>query len=357
MADDRVPHSCPTVTPGLVEVVRDVVESGQHAGGAVRRAFEEDLAARVGVRHGVAVQTGSAALHLALLALDVRPGDPVLLPTYACMAVLNAVTACGARPILTDVSPDRLNLGTAEIETALAREELRATDLRAAIVPHMVGSPSPAHELVDAPYPVIEDCAMALGAELADEEVGAWGVISTFSFYATKMISTGQGGMLLTDDARIHDRATDLIQYDNRDAWHGTTWNYPLPDLAAAMGRAQLPHLESFLARRRELATHYRDFAQRHGLAHQQHRGDATPNHYRFVLLIEDRDRIQALLAERGIDTKPPVFRPLHRYLGHPDRHFPGATQADREALSLPIYPGLDDAALERVLAALDQIF
>ncbi|MCA8962069.1 MAG: DegT/DnrJ/EryC1/StrS family aminotransferase [Planctomycetes bacterium] len=351
----RIPHSRPTVFPGLADAVARVVDSGQHAGGSVRRAFEEELARRIGVRHAVAVQSGSAALHLALLTLDVRPGRAVLLPSYACMAVLNAVTSCDARPVLVDVHPTRLNIDAERCRAALRRESLSVADVSAIIAPHMIGLPAPMPELRDLGPPVIEDCAMGLGAEIDGEEVGAWGTVSIFSFYATKMISTGQGGMLLTANDRLAARARDLIQYDNRETRRETTWNYPLPDLAAALGRPQLEHLDQFLERRARIATRYLDFAQRRSIRTPECVPESRPNHFRFVFLLEDRDLVRAALERDGIESKPPVFRPLHRYLDLRIEDFEGAEAAYDAALSVPIYPSLTDLECDRVLDALDR--
>ncbi len=351
--DSKVPHSRPTIVPGSVEAVTSVIESGQHAGGHVRRLFETELCLRVGARHGIAVQSGSAALHLALLALQVSPGAYVVIPTYACMAVLNAVTACGAHPVLADVDPATLNPTSNTIQRAIEREGLAARDVRVIVVPHMIGSPSPIPDIRELGIPIVEDCAMALGAELRDEEVGAWGVVSVFSFYATKMISTGQGGMVITSDEEIAARCRDLIQYDNREAWGGTTWNYPLTDLACALGRAQLPAVDAFLARRRLIASAYDDFARRRSVETVSFQPDAVPNHFRFVLLCDDRDGTQHLLERDGIETKPPVYRSLHRYVGGQPDDFPGAELADRRALSLPIYPSLSDHEVARVIESL----
>ncbi|MGE3166395.1 MAG: DegT/DnrJ/EryC1/StrS family aminotransferase [Planctomycetota bacterium] len=346
-----VPHSRPTIVAGMQDAVAAVVASEQHAGGGIRREFERALGRRLGVSHAVAVQSGLAALHLALLALGVRRGQRVLVPSYVCAALLHAIDAVGARPLVADVDPRTFNLDALHARQALAREHVVAQDVACAIVPHLFGYPAPLH-LWDLEIPVIEDCAMALGASIGSEEVGVFGVVSVFSFYATKMISTGQGGLLATNQPAVGAEALDLIQYDNRSYWR-PCWNYPLPDLGAALGKAQLPHLDGFLERRRDLAVRYRDALRGLPVGFQEVFPETTPACFRFVVLLEGaetRDRLQADLAAAGVETKSPVFRPLHAYLGLPASHFPNTEQIQARALSLPIYPALSAAEQEHVI-------
>ncbi|MEM7165090.1 MAG: DegT/DnrJ/EryC1/StrS family aminotransferase [Planctomycetota bacterium] len=352
-----IPHSRPTIVPGIEEAVARVVASGQHAGGAERQALESALAERVGVSDGVAVQSGFAALHIALLALGVESGHRVVVPSYVCASLLHALAAVRAEPIVADIDPRTFNLNAATVLAAIQREVGDPTMIRAVIAPHMMGVP------VDTDgwrltAPVIEDCAMALGSRVAGidgpRDVGAWGECSTFSFYATKMLSSGQGGMVLTANRALAEDARDRQRYDNREAWR-PCWNYPLPDLAASVARAQLPFLDDFLLRRRQLAARYDDAFDALGIERQQAPAGTEPNHFRYVILASDaasRDHLQNALAEAQIEAKRPVFRPLHEYLQLEDEHYPGTASVQARALSLPIYPALTDADQDRVIAA-----
>lgn len=347
----RVPHSRPTIVAGMPEAVAAVVASEQHAGGRVRREFEREVSERIGVRHAVAVQSGLAALHLALLALGVRRGQLVLVPSYVCAALLHAVDAVGAIPLVADVEASDFNLDARHARAALARARVEAANVAAAIVPHMMGHPAPL-QLWDLEIPVIEDCAMALGASIGGEEVGGFGAVSVFSFYATKMLSTGQGGLLATHRPDLGAEALDRTQYDNRAEWRAS-WNYPMPDVAAAMGRAQLPHLDEFIRRRREIAVRYRDALRGLPIRFQEHHPESQPVCFRFVLLLdseEARDRLRADLAACGVEAKSPVFRPLHRYLRLDPRDFPNTERIQAQALSLPIYPALDVREQDHVI-------
>lgn len=354
MRGEPIPHSRPTLVPGLEAAIGSVIASGQHAGGAVRRAFETAVARRVGVPEAVAVQTGLAALHLSLLALGVERGQKVLVPSYVCAALLHAVDAVGATPVVADVDPRFFNLTPETARAALRREGLDETQVACAIVPHILGYPAPLH-LWDLSVPVVEDCAMALGAQIREEDVGSYGQLSIFSFYATKMLSTGQGGMVLTANAALAAEARDLITYDNRESWR-PCWNYPLPDVAAALGAAQLPHLDEFLQQRTRLAVRYRTELRSAPVTFQDEYPETTSSCFRFVVLLPDRaerDRVQADLAAAGVETKAPVFRPLHQYLDLPAELFPGTESVYARALSLPIYPSLTHEEQDRVVGNL----
>ena len=349
-----IPHSRPTVIPELGPAVLRVVASGQHAGGAERAAFEGELARLCGVRHAVAVQSGSAALHLALLVLGVPRGARVLAPSYACAALLNAIDAVGGVPLLADVEPASLAITAETARAALAREGLAAAGASCAIVAHALGRPAPL-ERWDLGVRVVEDAAMALGATCAGRPAGARGTVAIASTYATKMISTGQGGALLTSDDALAADARDRIQYDGREAWRAS-WNYPLSDLAAALGRPQLAALPGWVERRRAIAARYQRAAERSGRA-----GPPDPpgsNAYRFLLRFADpseRDAARRAFAARGIEAKNPVHRPLHRYLRLFDRDFPVTTEAWETGLSVPLYPSLEDAEVERIIAAIEE--
>lgn len=331
-----------------------VIASGQHAGGAERAAFEEELASFCGVSHAVAVQSGSAALHLALLVLGVPRGSSVIAPSYACGALLHAIDAVGGSALLADIDPVRLTVTRGTARDACARATIREEQVSAVIVPHMLGIPAPL-EGWDFPSPVIEDAAMGIGTEIGGRPAGSIGTVGIVSFYATKMLSTGQGGALLTSDAALADAARDRIRSDGREQWR-PSWNYPLSDLAAAIGRPQLAALPEWLERRRAIAGRYRAAAEIAECA-----GAELPegaNHYRFLLRFPDRaarDAAEVTFRSRGITAKPPVFRPLHRYLGLPDHEFPVTTEVWETGLSVPIYPSLSEAEVDRVAEAIEE--
>jgi dTDP-4-amino-4,6-dideoxygalactose transaminase len=333
MTRHPIPHSRPTIGREEERAAVRALRSGMVGGGEEVDRFEQELGRLVGGRRATAVHTGSAALHLALLGLGVGPGDRVVLPSYTCAAVLNAVHYVGAEPILADVLPDTSNLDPSDV-----RVRLRART-KAVIAPHMMGRPAPIRELRELGVPVVEDCAMALGGD-----VGREGDVSVFSFYATKMMATGHGGAVLARDRAAAGRIADLVEYDNREDYR-VRYNYRMSGLVAAVGRAQLAKVSEFVKRRRRIADYYHRTLEL---------GEPPPGHvfYRFVLRVGPVGRFVRFMASRGIECKRPVFRPLHRYVAGPSGEFPGAEELHRHWASVPLYPSLHREEMERVAEA-----
>ena len=304
--------------------------------------FEREMARKLKCRHAAAVSSGTAALHLALLALGVRPGDRVAMPSYVCTALVHATALVGAEPLLVDVDPTTFNLDPDDLRRRLRRRT------KAVIVPHMFGLPARIRDIQSRGVPVIEDCALALGARCGKKPVGSVGALAIASFYATKVIATGEGGMVLGDRDRLIEKVRDSRSYDGRPR-HGRRFNYKMTDLQAALGRVQLRRLSKFLARRRRLASLYvREW--RDGPWDLPSLEDGH-TFYRFV--VRPHSRTGHLLDEldrRGIEARRPVFRPLHRYLGLSG--FPGADEAYRRAVSIPLYPALRTPEVQRVVRA-----
>ena len=348
---DRIPHSRPTLVNGMVEAAQEAVLSEHHARGKFCRRVEETLCQRTHARHARTVSSGFAALHIALLALGTEPDDFVLVPSYVCASLLNTCAAVRAQPVLVDVDPNTCNVSEDTIRQALAREGLDEHSVRCAIVPHIFGFPAPVHSWPFG-FPFVEDCAMALGAQLDGEEVGSWGKVSTFSFYATKMASSGHGGAVLTSDHTCREQIDDLLLYDNRPSWR-PSFNYELSDVLAATLEPQLDALDIFLDTRRSIAGAYTDALRGLPLRQQAPHPESIPNYYRFVAFTEDPKQFRALcrdLEHADIETKPPVFRPLHRYPEvrtlddhpHSAEDFPGAEYVQEHALSLADLPVVD---------------
>lgn len=333
MARHVIAHSRPTLGPEEERAAVRVFRSGMVGGGKEVELFERELEEAVGRGRAVAVHTGSAALHLALLGLGIGPGDRVILPTYTCAAVMNAVRYTGAEGVLADVSPDTCNLDPDDV-----KRRLRA-GTKAIIAPHMMGRPAPVRELRALGVPVVEDCAMALGAR-----VGREGDVAAYSFYATKMIATGHGGAVLARDRAVVRRIADLVDYDNREDYR-VRYNYRMSALTAAVGRAQLAKVADFVKRRRRIADYY------HGTLEL---GDPPAGHvfYRFVLRTGPVERFVRFMASRGVECKRPVFRPLHRYFAPASGVFPGAEDLHRHWASIPLYPSLRRDEMERVARA-----
>jgi dTDP-4-amino-4,6-dideoxygalactose transaminase len=338
-----IPHGRPSITEDDVERVARVVRSGSLAQGPEVAALERELAARLGVEAAAAVASGTAALELALRALDVGAGAEVLIPTYVCDALHHAVTRAGATPVLVDADPATLSMSAKD---ALARRTRRT---RAAIVPHAFGLAVDLEPFRALEVPLIEDCAQALGAETDGGPAGARGALAVCSFYATKMIAAGEGGAVAGPAALVA-RVRDARQYDERDTLRPRL-NAKLTDMAAALARGQLARLETFVARRRALAARYR---ARLAGAPVRLPAESGRRHvyHRFVVGVDgDPGALADALAARGVAARRPVFRPAHRALA-----LDGYPEADRlwaASLSIPCYPALTDEEADRVARAL----
>ena len=327
---DMIPHSKPCIGEEEAEAVARVLRSGMLAQGPEVEAFESECAKAVGRAYGVAVSSGTAALHLALGALGVVKDEPVAVPSYACAALVTAVHLQQARPVLCDIGDD-YNLDPAAVDPSC----------RVIIVPHLFGGPA----RLPAAGTVLEDIAQSMGGA-----TGRASPVAITSFYATKLMTTGEGGMLLTDDSGVAEYARDRRDYDNRDDFV-LRYPYKMTDFQAALGRVQLSRLPEFVARRSVIAACYQD-----ALADLPLRLPNPEGHvfFRYVMATEQRDALAAHLLERGVEAKRPVYRPAHHYLGG---QFPGAERAHQQCLSIPIYPSLVEADVERVIESVRSFF
>jgi dTDP-4-amino-4,6-dideoxygalactose transaminase len=336
-----IPHSRPTLGEEEARAAAAVVASGHLAEGPAVAAFERELCTRVGVPHAVAVSSGTAALYAALSALGIGPGDEVIMPSFVCSALLNAVGYTGGVPVPADIEPDTLNLDPRDVERRLSRRT------RAVILPHMFGLAADPGRFLDLGVPVIEDCAQSIGAQHGSRPVGSFGQAAVFSFYATKVIATGEGGMVATSSRELAARVNDLKTYDRRDE-PGSRFNFKLTDIQAAIGRVQLGRLEGFIGRRRAIARSYRSAFQ--GLPVRLPPDDAGHIYFRYVIDTgADCTEFIRRAAHAGIGCDRPVFIPLHRLLKRGG--FARTEQAWRQCVSIPIYPSLTDADVDRIVS------
>jgi len=347
-----IPHSRPSIDDSDIRAVTDVLRSGHLAQGPLVEQFEQRMAAYLGVAGGVAVNSGTSALEIALRVLDIGPGDEVILPSYVCAAPWLAVQRVGATARLVDIEPDTYNIDAAAARRALNHKT------RAIIVPHLFGLPADLTALERLGIPIIEDCAQTLGASEQSRAVGSIGMLTICSFYANKLLCAGEGGMVLSRDVSLLERARTLREYDGAPSLRPAATNLKMTDLQAAIGIAQLERLPSFLERRMSLAQEYA--AALNGAPAVPPFVPAGRSHvyYRFVIrLPELRDEAGGLghtiarFEARGVHCRKPVFRSLHRYLG--TEGFTASEEAERTALSIPLYPALTDEEVAQVVSAL----
>lgn len=321
-----------------------VIRSGQLVQGLYVERFEQAMAAFLGLPGAVAVSSGTVALSLALTALGTSPGDRIVMPSYVCSALWLAAVRLGAEPCLVDVEPDTYTLDPRGVAQALSNRT------RAIIVPHPFGLPADLTRLRALGVPLVEDCAQTLGSTQDGMAVGQVGALTICSFYATKLLCTGEGGMVLSKDSRLLDHVRGLREYDERPRLDRDTFNYKMTDLQAAIGLCQVERLPWFLERRQHIARYYSAHLGAVGVPVPLIPADRTHVFYRYIVRMERplQDLITRL-EQRGIDCRRPVYQPLHRYieLGH----FPESDRAWETALSIPIYPALRDVDVERIVS------
>lgn len=345
-----IPHSRPTIGEEEADAAGTAICSGRLVDGPLTEQFEQALARQAGASWGVAVSSGTSALHLALLGLDIGPGDRVAIPSYVCVALLQAVRYTGAEPVVVDVDPMTMNIDP----DALKR--LAPARLKAVIVPHLFGLPADIDAIVAVGVPVIEDCAHAIGALYKNQPVGGQGILSIYSFYATKMLTTGEGGMVVGRDTGLETRIRALRDYDCPDASR-LRFNYKLTEMQAAMGLVQLRRLPDFLMRRHTLASVYRQAWKDLPVSHPVERTDRISSYYRYTLGVAAPGGISALIEQferEGIACRRPVTRPIHQLYG--SFSCPGADAVFDRTLSVPFYPSLTESESVTVLRATQQI-
>ncbi|MBL8330483.1 MAG: aminotransferase class I/II-fold pyridoxal phosphate-dependent enzyme [Rubrivivax sp.] len=317
--------------------------------------FENRFAQRAGTVNAISVCNGTLALHLALLALGIGPEDEVIVPTLTYVASANVVMYCGATPVFVDSDRDTWQVDPEDIRRHI-------TPRTRAIMPvHLYGQACEMDAIMAIAREhrlfVIEDCAEALGTLYRGRHVGSFGDISGFSFFGNKTITTGEGGMVVTDDQTLaqrsrHFRGQGLA--DHREYWHDVVgYNYRMTNVAAAIGLAQLERMDSFLAAKRRLAALYRRELAGLPLRFQGELPHTEHSHWMVSVVVDkpaDRDPLRAHLAAAGIETRP-LFYPVHTmpmYAKTYRRH-PVAEDLAWRGVNLPSWPGLSDDALARI--------
>ena len=348
MSEPFIPHSRPALGKAEAKAVAEVIRGGWIAQGRQVAAFEQAMAKVTGQAQGAAVSSGTAALYLALMALGIGAGDEVVIPSYVCTALWHAVRLTGATPILVDIEPATYDPSPQAVTRVLTRHT------KAVIVPHMFGLPADIETLKSHGVPVIEDCAQTLGVTVRGTSVGGTGKLVICSFYATKLLTAGEGGMVLGRDESLMSRVQTLRQYDEEDALVGA-FNYKMTDMQAALGLCQVARLEDFLARRRTIAARYHEAVREAGLTPPWVPAGLEHGYFRYVVRLSGPvgpalDRARSL----SIGCRRPVFRPIHRYLDLSG--FPESDAAWERALSIPLYPALTDHEVDRIVGALPAI-
>jgi dTDP-4-amino-4,6-dideoxygalactose transaminase len=366
----RVPLADILVDDDLLDAVAGVVGSGWWSMGPQVEAFEQEFALFCGARHALAVSNGSTALHLALVAAGVVPGDEVVIPSLTFVAAANAISHCGAMPIFCDISgSDDLNLSPDAVEAAVGERT------KAIIAFHYGGHACDVSAILEIAEKhnllVVEDAAHALGGSLGGKHCGTFGAAGCFSFFSNKNLATGEGGMVVTDDDALADRARLLRSHGMttltwaRHSGHASSYdvvargsNYRLDEIHAAIGRVQLKRLPAHNESRAQIVAHYR--AELHGAVGLTmpfaDQGDTVPAHHLAVVVLPPecpRDAVRARLTETGIQTSV-HYPPIHHFTAYERTRWqealPVTNALSSRILTIPLFAHMDASQVDMVI-------
>ncbi|MDB4963258.1 MAG: UDP-4-amino-4-deoxy-L-arabinose--oxoglutarate aminotransferase [Myxococcales bacterium] len=379
MRERFLPFALPDTDEAEVSAVAEVIRSGWLTTGAKTRAFEAAFAKLVGAKHAIAVNSCTAAMHLALEAIGVKAGDKVLTTPYTFAATAEVIRYMGAHPLFVDVDPETFNLDLAKVADTLRREKV------AAIMPvHMAGEPvdiNALHELAG-DIPIIEDAAHALPTRLGDQMIGNLSRFTCFSFYATKTLATGEGGMITCNNDADADRCRIMSLHGiSRDAWKRYTaegswayevvapgFKYNLTDVASALGMVQLEKLDVMWRRRAEIAKRYDTAFGARPELQLPARGANNQHAWHLYMLRVDNERMRGgrdafaeAMKKRNIGVSV-HFIPLHTQpyyrdmYGYKPEDFPVAYREFRREVSIPIYSKMTDRDVDDVIEAVLEV-
>ncbi|GAN76735.1 DegT/DnrJ/EryC1/StrS family aminotransferase [Acidisphaera rubrifaciens] len=346
----------------LAEVVGGIIRSGAYVLGPYNTAFEADFAEYCGAAHAVAVSSGTAALHLALLAAGVGPGDEVITVPMTFVATIGAIEYAGAVPRLVDIDPATWTMDPARVEAAITHRT------RAIMPVHLHGrlaDMAPIRALARAyGLVVIEDAAQAHGAQRDGRRAGTWGDIGCFSFYPGKNLGAcGEGGAVVTDNPLYADRVRTLRHWGQgqRYVHEMRGFNYRMDEIQAAVLAIRLRRLEGWTAARRLLAEQYHAHLSAAGITTPPRDEDGAHVHHVFAVRVPRRDEVRSRLADAGVQTGvhypiPVHLQPAYADLGYAAGAFPVAERLARETLSLPLFPGMTADEVAHVCDALSTI-
>ena len=365
----------PSIQEDDLQAVREALASGYLVQGARVAAFEQAVASYVGAEFAIAVSNGTAALHLALLALDIQPGDIVIAPAYSWISTANVIELCGAQPVFIDIQSDIFNLDPNRLEVSLKRlmtSVETAPRVKAILPVHTFGQMASMPAIMELAgrynLSVIEDAACALGATLQGRQAGTWGVMGCFSFHPRKAITTGEGGIITTDNPVLVRRVQALRNHGQDPESPSPNFikpgfNYRMTEFQAALGLSQMSKLDRIVATRQRLVQHYNELLAGTCLQFPVVAEDSQPVYQSYVVLLPEplvRQR-QAIIQElraRGIETTiGTLHMPLTTYFsnryGYQLGDFPMTDTVFARSLTLPLFEEMQESQQQEVVKQL----
>jgi len=345
-----IPVSQPALIGNEKKYVKDCLDTNWISGkGKYLDLFEKKFADYINVKYAITCSNGTVALHLALLSLDIGNNDEVICPTFTYVATANSVLYTGAKPIFVDCEPDTWNLNPKKIEKLITKKT------KAIIVVHIYGHPCDMEPILKIARKynlyIIEDAAEALGSEYKGRKCGTFGDVATFSFYGNKIITTGEGGMVVTNNKEI-EKKVKLLKGQGMDLkkqyWFKVVgYNYRMTNVQAALGLAQLENIKKFINQRRKIADLYNKYlADVDGITLPIEKPYAKHSYWMYSILVNDstnRDRLMRFLKVRGIETRPFFYpmhtMPVHKKVGTDDLKI--SEKVSKKGINLPTFFGL----------------
>jgi perosamine synthetase len=360
----RIPVYQPSLTGNEKKYVNECLDSTWISSkGEFIDRFEKGFANFVNAKYAASVSNGTVALHLALVVLGIGPGDEVIVPTLTYIASVNAITYTGAKAVFVDSLMDTWQMSPLDVEKKITSKT------KAIMAVHVYGHPCDMEALKNIAVKhslfLIEDCAEAIGAEYKGKHVGTFGDIACFSFFGNKMISTGEGGMVVTNDQTLYDRSVHYKGQGlskNRFYWHDVIgYNYRMTNICAALGVAQLEQIHSFIKRKKEIALLYQQKIKNLPVNFHTADQDVTHCYWMCSILVDNpnkRDLLMAYLADKGIETRP-LFYPVHTmpmYAKNFQKH-PVAENLGWRGINLPSYPSLSNDDVIEICSEIESFF
>ena len=355
---DFIPIARPIIGQEEIKAVEEVLKSGMLAQGEAVKSFEDEFAAYLGVKNAIAVNNGTVALDLAIKALDLEPGSEIITPAFTFIATANCALYQGLRPVFADVDEKTFNIDPDDLQERITPRT------KAVIGVHLYGQPfqiSAVQEICqDRSIALVEDCAQAHGAEWKGKKVGSFGT-GCFSFYPTKNMTTGEGGMITTDDDALAARLRLLRSHGDSGKYNHITlgYNYRMMNLQGALGRVQLRRLEEFTARRIANAGYLNDQIKATGISTPFQMDGVRHVYHQYVVRVEDelhasRERLMEYLQAKGVGSavhypKAVYQQPFYKDLGYTDVSCPVAEDVSRRVMSLPVHPALSAEELQYI--------
>ncbi len=325
--------------------------------------FENDFRKYIGVEHATAVSNGTVALHLAIVTLGIGPGDEVIVPSFTYIASVSTIAITGATPVFVDSLEDTWQMDPQDVKRKIT------THTKAIMAVHLYGHPCEMDELVKFAKEnnlfLIEDCAEAFGSTYKKKHVGTFGDLATFSFYGNKTITTGEGGVVVTNDETLYDRAYHLKMHGlakYRQYWHDVLgFNYRMTNICAAIGLAQIEKANEKILKKRQIAKWYNDALKDLPVKHHCEYGEVFHSYWMYSILVESpkiREELREYLNDRGIETRPTFF-PVHTMpmFSHKFQKLPVAEYLGWHGINMPSWPGLSQDKIEFIAEEISNFF